>query len=424
MVSNCTVQTNFVEQYRGGLFENTGFIFFFHRAAIRFGKPDDIQLVLEGTEEEQTDYVRGLLASSITIFAIFVFWMLLVLAFKCLGPYAAGILSGRRVPLPPKPQIQDFADDQVYQSQLETWTKNYDGTARGDKFMKGILVFAGLSIVTSSILLSVKGVTSLIKSLDDALATIEVVKVLVNDGIDLINKILASEDTTEEFVVDVLTSMNSMCLDLRDPFCTNITDIDTCNFEGVADENLLKDFFISWENLRQLKYEDLVKSKGDLEDIYDELVELNNTGDTFNWAFWCSMAFSLCLALLCLIMLAGAFFKLSRVTKILRKCILVPSFILMVILSWVFSMVFVIGSVGLADMCYDSPDTFISGLFTKYKDGFSPLIFRSVLFYVNGKCFKIFLFIIIGCEWCFCILYSILNPLIDASPRKIYLCIN
>jgi hypothetical protein len=93
-----------------------------------------------------------------------------------------------------------------------------------------------------------------------------------------------------------------------------------------------------------LTYDELVQERIDLADMVQVAEDLEQTGETFNWAFYCSMAFSLRLALLCLCFVLGDISELSRVTRCLQNFIMLPIFVLFVVLSWVFSMVFVIGS--------------------------------------------------------------------------------
>jgi hypothetical protein len=154
---SCDLQTEFPEEFLGDIFENTNAINFMHRAPPRYGHSSDINLLINGSESEQKDYLRGLLASSITIFSFFVVWMFLLWAFKCMGPYSVGLLSGRRVPLPARPQKQHYDNDEKYEEDLDKWIRNHEGVKYRNTFMKGLVLFAGLSIVVSSILLSVKG---------------------------------------------------------------------------------------------------------------------------------------------------------------------------------------------------------------------------------------------------------------------------
>jgi hypothetical protein len=136
----------------GDSFENTGPIRYMHEGPPRFGHVKDMLVLVEGTPEEKQDYIRGLVATSAVIFAIFFVWNLLLLLFKAVGPNSVGFLSGRRVPLPPKPSDAD-ADAE----KLEAWEEKYRKTVRNNTIMKGLIIFAGLSIITCAILLTING---------------------------------------------------------------------------------------------------------------------------------------------------------------------------------------------------------------------------------------------------------------------------
>jgi hypothetical protein len=140
------------------VFANTNAIRFTHAVVPRYGHTADISKLLDGTEDDQEDYLRGLLASSITIFSFFVVWMIVLLAFKWSGPYSVGVLSGRRPPLPPKPEAENYEDDmEGYQEALDEWNTIYHRVSRSQNVMKWLVIFAALSIIVCSILLSVKG---------------------------------------------------------------------------------------------------------------------------------------------------------------------------------------------------------------------------------------------------------------------------
>jgi hypothetical protein len=154
---SCQVQLEYPDEF-SDVFTNTNAIRFSHAMALRYGHSSDISKLLDGDEDDKNDYLLGLLASSITIFIFFVVWMFFLLAFKWAGPYSCGVLSGSRVPLPPKPLPENYEDsEEGYQEALDEWNEIYHKVNRSQNVMKGLVVFAGLSIVVSSILLSVKG---------------------------------------------------------------------------------------------------------------------------------------------------------------------------------------------------------------------------------------------------------------------------
>jgi hypothetical protein len=158
------IQLEYPDEF-SDVFADTNAIRFAHAAAPRYGHTANISKLLDGTEDDKEDYLRGLLASSITIFSFFVVWMFVLLAFKWSGPHSVGVLSGRRLPLPPKPETENYEDDmEGYQEALDEWNRIYHKVNRSQNVMKGLVVFAGLSIIVSSILLSVKGYVNEYKS--------------------------------------------------------------------------------------------------------------------------------------------------------------------------------------------------------------------------------------------------------------------
>ena len=165
----CPIELGFEQNFSPDPFENTDTIRLSHRMAIRYGKPDDIKLLIQGTKEEGKDYLRGLLATSITIFCIAVVWCFLLIVFKCLGPRKVGWLSGTQIPLPPQPRQEDYGKDgdededdgnpsqSSFLQDTAVWQQKYNRILRRRRFMKAAIVFSGLVIVANAIMLSVKG---------------------------------------------------------------------------------------------------------------------------------------------------------------------------------------------------------------------------------------------------------------------------
>ena len=153
----CNIQTIFENRFDPTAFQNTASIRFWHLHSARFGNTNNITMLISGSQSDAEEYLRGLLASSITIFSLAVLWCLVLIGFKCLGPYAVGWLSGKHVPLPPKPVEEAFAKEEEFQEASTTWEKQYKKLLLSRKVMKGFVVFCGLGIVASAIMLSVKG---------------------------------------------------------------------------------------------------------------------------------------------------------------------------------------------------------------------------------------------------------------------------
>jgi hypothetical protein len=221
--------------------------------------------------------------------------------------------------------------------------------------------------------------------LDGIDRVLAVVKNLVSSGIELIDTVISNQRLAVLETEDVLGFVNGICPEIRDPICTNTTDPTSCNFDGIADNGqAIFDFLGIVVNANSLVYEELLKSRDDLVDLLESSNNMGDISETFNWAFWCSMAFSLTLAIICLFFVFAAVRPVSKWNRRIQNCFLVPIFGLMVVLSWVFYMVFVIGSVGLADLCYDSPDENFQAILQTSSGSFSPLIFNAIVFYTSG----------------------------------------
>lgn len=91
--------------YQAPIFRNTITIEHFHFGVPRFGHGKNISAdLIQGSPTQQRNYLVGLFASSIALFAMFALWVIILLVLKMLGPSRVGLFSGRRIPHPEPPQ--------------------------------------------------------------------------------------------------------------------------------------------------------------------------------------------------------------------------------------------------------------------------------------------------------------------------------
>jgi hypothetical protein len=159
MTSECTIPTSFVDAFQATPFQNTAQIEFFHSA---YGRSANILDLMEGTAEEQKEYMKGVLYSSTIFFVIVVVWMLLLILFKAMGPYQVGILSGRQKPLRKNSTTDDQdggggGGDKNDDDDDDDFDQRYQKACRRLRLYRMMIVCAGMSIVITSILMSVKG---------------------------------------------------------------------------------------------------------------------------------------------------------------------------------------------------------------------------------------------------------------------------
>lgn len=91
---------------------------------------------------------------------------------------------------------------------------------------------------------------------------------MLEDGIALIDSILITQNTTAVETEQVLDAMNGMCTQVRDKICTDIVNIDTCDFDGILENSTaLRTFVAALSDTKVLIFEELVKSREDLVDL-------------------------------------------------------------------------------------------------------------------------------------------------------------
>jgi hypothetical protein len=103
-VPSCDVPV-FVDKYRSlPPFSNTPPIEIAHTGIPRFGFPNDIMLLITGTEQDQQDYVKGIVISSVVVACFFLVWVVALCVLKGMGRKRVGWLSGQRKALLPRPK--------------------------------------------------------------------------------------------------------------------------------------------------------------------------------------------------------------------------------------------------------------------------------------------------------------------------------
>jgi hypothetical protein len=129
----------------------------------------------------------GLLASSVTILVFFLIWSFLLLMFKCLAPSnssnATRWLTGKQLYIdePPNPDSMPFT---VKHSE---WQRHYQNIKIQLYSLRAVVLFSGISIVISAIVMSIGGTNSLTQTLSSARQSIGLVLVhgLATDAIHI-----------------------------------------------------------------------------------------------------------------------------------------------------------------------------------------------------------------------------------------------
>lgn len=375
------------------VFENTNWIVSGHNRVPRFGHTNNITSVIEqgSNNDDIKNYVIGLSAASIAIFSFFCLWLIIVVILKCMGHNVVGFCSGGSVRIPPPPltssafasanasgkidpnydedmngrDLQDVNVDgemnasQDYDEDLEKWKNDVRVRERRIRNIRIAVIIAGVLIVIFSILMLVFGITSLNDSVKDGRDGLAQGESLANDAVTLIDNYLYRQNSTLEAAQNVQqASKDVICPNLRDVICSDASTFD-CDYILDLGSNSAVTSALN-EIVTQL-----VQVRSDLVEVAAIIDNIDQQVTKFNWAFWVAAGAVILMAICTILILNGVILawqnKLrgtcwQRTTSRIRGWCIVPVFILLLVIGWAFSMVFVMGYTATSDFCYNSPD--------------------------------------------------------------------
>lgn len=185
-----------------------------------------------------------------------------------------------------------------------------------------------------------------------------------------------------------------MCPNRTTSFCTNVDSPEErqCDFSSVPP---LEDELTKLVGFFDGTMDMVFKGMDDVEADLNRFIQIMDKADTyypesFNWAFWVAAGCNLALATICLglclaVMLLYFGKPLADKFKWLRSYLMVPLFVLLVALGWIYSTSFVVLSVGATDACINSPDLTVATILDNLRGSFqSNILYEFLVYYVRG----------------------------------------
>jgi hypothetical protein len=203
-----------------------------------------------------------------------------------------------------------------------------------------------------------------------------------------------------------------LCPKVAAEFCTNLVAPTTTNNnnqdEGQQQLQPVCDFS-SFPQLQPeleqiLYYLDetlgLVLPEHSLQDMKDDLQTLYyllHRADvyyptTVTWTIWVAVGCNVTLALMALwicVSVVRLYFGRPVPGKWVRSFVLVPLWLLLIVLGWVFTCLFVVSVIGMADACIDSPDAILLAILERNQEKFTgggsdSVIYDFLHYYLQG----------------------------------------
>ena len=260
-----------------------------------------------------------------------------------------------------------------------------------------VVLTCSVGVVISVILFLSYGVQNLLQSSKDVVAGVEEGQELATEAIELINNAISRQESVVEVLTPYLEDINGICPIVSKAICEDITNSLTCDFEGIPVPDEFQAAFL-WL-LSYAKNTTLSKLDGvrqDLISLNEELEKVADKISSFNWAYAIASVFAILLLVANIIISHGIIVAWRRetsppkykcFTKMLgmaRHWLMVPVFVFLVVMSWMFSMIFIIGSIAAADLCYGSPDKTVLALLEQGIVPVDGIVQRLSIYYVKG----------------------------------------
>jgi hypothetical protein len=169
---------------------------------------------------------------------------------------------------------------------------------------------------------------------------------------------------------------------------SGVVSTQRCLDEWGRTQELLQSAF---EDLFQMANGGMQSLLQDMEGVRKDLLALSHYLNTteksiknFQWTFGLARALNLFLALLCLLIVLSVFCnKWSRLIRCVQSWITVPLFSVLVLLSFIFSLVCMLSSTALADFCVNGPDLRVLSILEVLKEDITDMIYDVAVYYVK-----------------------------------------
>ena len=217
--------------------------------------------------------------------------------------------------------------------------------------------------------------------------TITLVQEMIQTGIDFMEDLVQAATNVQQDVTKLLEAVNQgICPNTRQNICDNIEDYRTCNntlFDGTLVLEPMVKFFMSDRSL----VSQLQKAKDDFEHLITVADSMQDQAESFDWTLLVAMVFAVLLIFTAVMMMISVVIphKTPKITAYVQRRFIMPLFIVLVSISFLFAISFIIASSALADTCVDDPDTRLLSIAEVFLTDSSPIVLEFVKLYLSRK---------------------------------------
>lgn len=308
-------------------------------------------------------------------------------------------------------EVLSDTDRKIIRQYEEDWKAYEQQIYRGQDRIRRIRLGAGfcaICILISALMFTIMTQDSFTTSLEMFDSGLQQVNTNIDQALTISANYAERQANARDSTRKFLLQINEICPNSAEQLCTNIenetaTTLDErgCDFSTVPYGNELATLF----NVFDTTLRTVLDGAADIEEDLVTLQEILEKADLYYpkhgvWAFWTAVGCSLALGVVALVLSGGMVYiemgqgqqangrerKLPPKFAWCRSWLLVPLLLLLVCLSWIFSMTFIMMGIGSSDLCYNSPDVPVLNLLETIEDEFgsSSLMYFFLRYYVSG----------------------------------------
>ena len=278
-----------------------------------------------------------------------------------------------------------------YDQKLMIWEQEVKNTSDHHRKLQVGILFCSLCVIVASVLFSLKGTEILLDSVQDERDHLNMLESKLAASMNEVAEFERNQLLVKNTVDALLESINVHCPNIRPTVCDDIDLGLGCNFTGLPLDSQMLDFVENFgkENT-DIAFRELGLQENQFETLISYVESSEESAGQFEVALWIASACTTVLAVLSIVMFSIVILGMKQKQSSFpyglawfRSNMLFPLLFIFLVIAFLSSMVFIIGSTASGDFCNDSPNAKISA----FLDQLNPRngdVYELMKTYVNG----------------------------------------
>ena len=326
----------------------------------RFGHNSNFAKLVSSNQEEQVDYVVGILATAFFILSIFIFWAAAIVSCKCLGRRRIGFLSGR---MHLQPDMKGR-----FRPPLYLWKLRYT------------FIFLGCAIIGSALMLAMPATRSVVNAARSSQKIHREIKGLTDQGLLIVADLSRVKKNVNALNVQSLLQVENLC-----PDYANFLSSDKKLNESLQ---LITDEFDEVNDL--LEGFDFESVRDGIDFVNTGINQIDKAANIAQDNDWMVKMYVLVLLVMVLFMLLAATeiiekdAKISPALQMMVSVFIFPVFVICVVIAVITAVLIGVMGTANSDFCAKGPEVTVSNILFELGLRRGSMIYDTFEYYQSG----------------------------------------